>query len=89
MKVVEANEVTDEIVKAFTRLIPQLSSKSRIPSASELGEIVSSDASILLLAYDGDRIVGSLALVMFHGERRAYFLYFLRGEDGVWRIESM
>ncbi len=24
-----------------------------------------------------------------NGERRAYFLYFLRGEDGVWRIESM
>ncbi len=23
------------------------------------------------------------------GERRAYFVYFLRSEDGVWRIESM
>ena len=65
MNVVEANEVSDEIVEAFTRLMPQLSSKSRIPSASELGEIVSSDASTLLLAYDGDRIVGSLTLVMF------------------------
>ncbi len=66
MKVVEANEVTDNLVEAFTRLIPQLSRKSRIPSASELEEIVSSDASTLLLAYDGDRIVGSLTLVMFH-----------------------
>jgi ribosomal protein S18 acetylase RimI-like enzyme len=65
MKVVEANEVTDELVEAFTRLIPQLSSKSRIPSASELGKIVSSDTSTLLLAYDDDRIVGSLTLVMF------------------------
>ena len=65
MKVVEATEVTDKIIEAFTRLIPQLSSKSRIPSASELGMIVSSDASTLLLAYDGDRIVGSLTLVMF------------------------
>ncbi len=65
MKVVEANEVTDSLVEAFTRLIPQLSRKSRIPSASELGKIVSSDASTLLLAYDGDRIVGSLTLVMF------------------------
>lgn len=65
MKVLEATEVTDEIVKAFVRLIPQLSGKSRIPSASELGEIISSDASTLLLAYDHDRIVGSLTLVMF------------------------
>lgn len=24
-----------------------------------------------------------------NGERRAYFIYFLRSEDGVWRIESM
>jgi hypothetical protein len=24
-----------------------------------------------------------------NGERRAYFVYFLRSEDGVWRIESM
>ncbi len=65
MKVVEANEVTDNLVEAFTRLIPQLSNRSRIPSASELWKIVSSDTSTLLLAYDDDRIVGSLTLVMF------------------------
>jgi ribosomal protein S18 acetylase RimI-like enzyme len=67
----ECESVTDELVEAMGRLIPQLSSSSPPPSAQELAEIVGSDASHLLVALDGDgpglggRIVGSMTLVVF------------------------
>lgn len=67
----ECESVTDELVEAMARLIPQLSSSSPPPSAQELAEIVESDASHLLVALDGDgpglggRIVGSMTLVVF------------------------
>lgn len=61
-----ADSVTDELVGSFARLIPQLSSSSPPPGASELREIVEGDATHLLLARDEtDRILGSLTLVIF------------------------
>ena len=44
--VVEATEVTPELVAAFERLIPQLSSSNPPPPAVELEEIVSSPATV-------------------------------------------
>ena len=61
----EAVAVTDELVAAFARLAPQLSRSSPVPGAAELAEIVSSPASVLLVARDGGTIVGSLTLVLF------------------------
>ncbi len=59
------SEVTDDVVAAFRQLIPQLSSSNPPPSKQQLDRIVSSDACHLLLARDGDRILGSLTLVIF------------------------
>jgi ribosomal protein S18 acetylase RimI-like enzyme len=62
----EALEVTDELVEAFVRLIPQLSSSSPPTSRDELAAIVDSEASVLFVARDAaGRIVGSLTLVVF------------------------
>ena len=58
-------EVTDEVVTAFKRLIPQLSSSNPPPSKPELTAIVESDASNLLVAVEDDVILGSLTLVVF------------------------
>jgi ribosomal protein S18 acetylase RimI-like enzyme len=58
-------QVTDEVVDAFARLIPQLSSSSPPPSRDELQELVDSPACTLLLAREGDAILGSLTLVVF------------------------
>lgn len=64
--IAEATEVTDELVAAFARLIPQLSSSSAPTTADELAAIVGSEASTLFLARDGDgRILGSLTLAVF------------------------
>ena len=62
----EVTEVTDELVEAFARLIPQLSSSSAPTTADELAAIVGSDACTLFVARDGDgRILGSLTLAAF------------------------
>jgi ribosomal protein S18 acetylase RimI-like enzyme len=66
VEVYEATEVTDELVEAFARLIPQLSSSSAPTSRTELAEITSSEADTLFMARDGDGlIVGSLKLAVF------------------------
>ncbi len=58
-------EVTDEVVEAFGRLLPQLSSSARPLDAAALAAVVASPAVTVLLARSDDRIAGSLALVMF------------------------
>lgn len=60
-----ASTVTDELVSAFERLIPQLSSSSPPPAREHLEHIVGSDSCSLLIARDGQQIVGSLTLVVF------------------------
>lgn len=66
LSVEKATEVTDELVLALARLVPQLSSTSPAPSAAELAEIVSSAATTLFVARTADgAIVGALTLVLF------------------------
>jgi ribosomal protein S18 acetylase RimI-like enzyme len=62
IEVVEA--VSPDLVDAFASLTPQLSSASP-PSRAELSEIVDSPATSLLVARDGDAIVGTLTLAVF------------------------
>ena len=65
MEVSEVDEVTTELVEAFVRLVPQLSSTSPPPDRSELQEIVDS-ASVLFVARDSSGLlVGSLTLALF------------------------
>lgn len=62
----EATAVTPGMVEAFARLVPQLSSSSPAPTAAELEAIVSSPASVLLIASQpSGAIVGSLTLALF------------------------
>ncbi|MEE3275848.1 MAG: GNAT family N-acetyltransferase [Actinomycetota bacterium] len=61
----EATEVDDDLIRAMARLIPQLSSSNPPPDATALRAIVSSEASVLLVAEDDGVIVGSLTLALF------------------------
>lgn len=65
VRVEVATEVTPQLVDAFTRLIPQLSKSSPPPTSDELAEMVRSEASDVLVAYEGDQILGTLTLVVF------------------------
>ena len=57
---------SDELVDAFARLIPQLSSSNPPPTAAELAEIIAAPATTLLLAVDDDgTVLGALTLAIF------------------------
>ena len=64
MRIYEVRQLTDDIVKAFARLIPQLSPTSQIPSKSDLEELINSDNTRIFLAEEKD-IIGSLTLVFY------------------------
>jgi ribosomal protein S18 acetylase RimI-like enzyme len=66
IKIEIAASVDSELIEAFQRLTPQLSSSNSGPTKDQLEAIVSSCASTLLIARFEDRIVGSLTLVTFH-----------------------
>ena len=63
-----ATAVTDELVEAFERLIPQLKLSISLPSRQEIETLLASNASILLTARypsSGSPIVGILTLVVY------------------------
>jgi ribosomal protein S18 acetylase RimI-like enzyme len=61
----ELTDVTDEVVEAFTRLLPQLSTSAKPLDAAAIRLVVSSPSVTVLLARDGGKIIGSLSLVVF------------------------
>lgn len=66
MRIEKANAVTDDLVAAMARLVPQLSKSNPAPARAQLQEMVNSPAISLLLAYtDAGEIVGTLTLAMF------------------------
>jgi ribosomal protein S18 acetylase RimI-like enzyme len=63
-----ADAASPEVVDAFARLLPQLSSSATALSRESLTEIIASPHNTVLLARDpsaGGRIVGTLTLVIF------------------------
>ena len=65
MLVEEVTKPTAEVVAGLTRLLPQLSSTALPLSAEELEDIVASPSTVLFAARDGDRVIGTLTLVLF------------------------
>lgn len=61
----DPSAVNDDLVTAFAKLIPQLSSSNPPPSAEALAALVASEASHLLLAVEDGQVYGSLTLVVF------------------------
>jgi ribosomal protein S18 acetylase RimI-like enzyme len=60
-----AATVDDELVAAFERLIPQLSSSSPPPGRAQLADIVGNPSTVLFVARAGGLIVGSLTLAFY------------------------
>jgi ribosomal protein S18 acetylase RimI-like enzyme len=65
VQVEEVTKVDDELVAAFARLIPQLSSSNPPPTERELAAIVTSRSTVLFVARERDDILGTLSLVLF------------------------
>ncbi len=60
-----ASVVDDELVTAFERLIPQLSTSSPPPSREHLERMVANADTVVFVARVGGVIVGSLTLAMY------------------------
>ena len=65
LEIIEAKEVTPELIEAMESLIPQLSSSNPPPNFEVLLKIVQSEASTLFIAESEGKIVGSLTLALF------------------------
>jgi len=63
MRIYEATIVTEAIVNAFKKLIPQLSPNSPVQSKSELENLINSNNTIILIAEE-KAIIGTLTLVL-------------------------
>jgi ribosomal protein S18 acetylase RimI-like enzyme len=64
VRIEEVRDLSDELVEAFRRLVPQLSSSAAPPGPEKLRAILDSPA-MLLVAKDGDRVVGTLTLAVY------------------------
>jgi ribosomal protein S18 acetylase RimI-like enzyme len=66
MRIEKADAVTDDLVAAMARLVPQLSRSNPAPTRGQLEEMVASPAITLLVAHsDTGEITGALTLAMF------------------------
>jgi ribosomal protein S18 acetylase RimI-like enzyme len=68
LQLVEVTEVSDALVQAFQRLVPQLSSTNPPPGRAELEKIVGAPGTVLYAAYHTDfpgEMVGSLTLILY------------------------
>jgi ribosomal protein S18 acetylase RimI-like enzyme len=61
----ELAEVTDEVVEALARLLPQLSTSAQPLDAAAIQAMLASPAVTVLIARSDDKIVGTLSLVVF------------------------
>ena len=59
------DKVSDELVAAFARLLPQLSRSAPRLGPDELDAVVSHQANTVLVARSGGTVTGTLTLVMF------------------------
>jgi ribosomal protein S18 acetylase RimI-like enzyme len=64
VRIEEVRDLSDELFEAFRRLVPQLSSSAAPPGPEKLRAILDSPAT-LLVAKDGDRVVGTLTLAVY------------------------
>jgi ribosomal protein S18 acetylase RimI-like enzyme len=57
--------VTDELVAAVARFVPQLSARRQAPRRSDLEELLAQSGTSLLVARDGAEPIGMLTLLLY------------------------
>lgn len=63
MKIYELKTITPNVIQAFKRLIPQLSTDCNLPSEKDLTDIMNSESTNLFVAEDNNEIIGTLSLI--------------------------
>jgi GNAT superfamily N-acetyltransferase len=65
MRIEAVTELTPEIENALARLLPQLNPKLTVPDHMRLERLVADPDVVLLLARDGDEIVGTTTVIVY------------------------
>jgi GNAT superfamily N-acetyltransferase len=65
MQVEEVFQVTPEVHEALARLLPQLNAKLPVPTVERLQAIMADPAVTLLVARDGQEIIGTTTLIVY------------------------
>ena len=65
MRIEQVTEPAGDVLEALASLLPQLTPGLAGPSHGQLAEIVSAPGTVLLVARDADRIVGTLTLLLY------------------------
>jgi GNAT superfamily N-acetyltransferase len=65
MRIEAVTEVTPQIHAALARLLRQLNARLPVPSAERLQRIIDDPAVTLLVAKDGDEIIGTSTVIVY------------------------
>jgi len=65
VRIESVSEATPEVHAALARLLPQLNSQLPVPTMERLRAIIADPAVALLLARDGEQIVGTTTLIVY------------------------
>src|SRR5437667_10963282 len=65
MRVEAVNEVTPQVHAALARLLPQLNPNLHVPDMERLQRLLADPAVTLLVAQEGDTIVGTTTVVVY------------------------
>lgn len=65
MRIARITQVDDALAASVAALLPQLSSRRAPPDRAALEEIASAPGTSLLVARDGDEVLGMLTLVLY------------------------
>ena len=65
MQIEQLKNIDNTVLKAFKKLIPQLTGRNSFPSREELQEILQAGNTFLFLARENDEILGTLSLVVY------------------------
>ena len=63
MKIYKLTIVTDQVLNAFRKLVPQLAPGNPLPTKKDLEAIVNSSSTRLFIAEENGQILGTLSLV--------------------------
>jgi ribosomal protein S18 acetylase RimI-like enzyme len=65
MKVERVTEANEALAEAVARLVPQLSTRREAAGIVELVELVATPGTSLIVARDGDAVLGMLTLIVY------------------------
>ncbi|GHT57243.1 hypothetical protein AGMMS49982_24240 [Bacteroidia bacterium] len=65
MKIRQLSNITQDIVAAFERLLPQLTHARAVPAMAELEAIINSDNVFLFVAEEDEQIFGTVTLATY------------------------